>query len=290
MKRIVMLLLGAAACVCAAAQTPVSLKIEVKASTERFYAGPYAKYAEKYLGLTAAQNSCTSTEITSVVITTEEKGSAPAPLSFSKGEQGSDRADYSSVPLLRSSVGQRSIEMAAAKAADQILDIRGKRYQILTGDTDMSLTGESLALTLKEFDREEKELLKLFLGYTERLECSNTFFLTPSADNAGNIYVAFRIGDNALLPAEHLEGRMVTLELTPTNLPDESAAQETPAKKKKQPKAPKGMKWQSKTEFVPAECSLKLRDGVNVLLQGTVSIPQLGYSTTYDVLVPVEKK
>ncbi len=289
MKRIVMLLLGATLCLGAAAQAPVSLKITVKAATERFYAGPYAKYSEKYLGLSAQQNSSVSTVITSVKILPVEQGSDAKALRFSLGEQGSVTADYSSVPLLRSSVGQRSIEMAAAKTADQILDIRGKRYQILTGDTDMSLSGESLALTLKEFDREEKELLKLFLGYTETLECSNTFYLTPTKDHEGNIYVAFRVGDNALLPAEHLEGRMVTLELTPTNLPDENQVP-VPTKKKKQKKAPKGMKWQTKTEFVPAECSLRLRDGVNVLLQGTVSIPQLGYSTTSDILVPVEEK
>ena len=81
---------------------------------------------------------------------------------------------------------------------------------------------------------------------------------------------------------------MVTLELIPQNLPepvsDEAAA---PAKKKK---APKGFQWETKAEFVPAVCTLKLRDGVNVLLQGTVVVPQLGYERVFDELVAVEKK
>ena len=287
MKRLFLFLFAGASVLAASAQEPVTLKVKVNAVQERFNAGPYAKYSLKYLGIEAESSSWASTTVTSVSVVTEPADSE-AELSFNYGMPAGKKPDYSSVPLLKGSVGQRSVEMAAARAADQILDIRQKRYQILTGDTDMSLSGESLRLTLDEFAREEGELLKLFLGYTVSNELSGEFQVLPKAGEESHIHVAFRISENGLLPAEHLEGRMVTLELIPQNLPepvsDEAAA---PAKKKK---APKGFQWETKAEFVPAVCTLKLRDGVNVLLQGTVVVPQLGYERVFDELVAVEKK
>ncbi len=285
MKRIVLFMVAGLLGLSASAQSPVVLKVKVNAVQERFYAGPYAKYSVKYLGVEAEQSSSASTVITAVKV-------VPAPaasdeLGFTSGTPLKKKADFTTTPLLKANVGQRSIELSAARAADQIMDIRQKRYQILTGDTDMSLSGESLRLTLDEFARQESELLKLFLGYTVTNNLEGEFSVLPKAGEDSHLYVAFRISENGLLPAEHLEGRMVTLELIPTNLPEPSDEAAAPAKKKK---APKGFQWEAKTEFVPAECVLKMRDGANVLLQGNVVVPQLGYERVYDALVPVEKK
>ncbi len=287
MKRLFLFLLAGASVLSVSAQEPVTLKVRVNAVQERFTAGLYAKYSLKYLGVEAESSSWASTTVTSVNVTAEPADSE-SELSFDYGTPARKKPDFSSVPLLKGSVGQRSVEMAAARAADQIMDIRQKRYQILTGDTDMSLSGESLRLTLDEFAREEGELLKLFLGYTVSNELEGEFQVLPKAGEESHLHVAFRISENGLLPAEHLEGRMVTLELIPQNLPDaESGEAEAPAKKKK---APKGFRWEAKSEFVPAVCTLKMRDGVNVLLQGTIVVPQLGYERVFDELVAVEKK
>ena len=286
MKRILLFMFAGLLGLSAAAQSPVALKIRVNAVQERFYAGPYAKYSVKYLGVEAEQASSTSTVMTAVKVVSVPAASDE--LGFTSGKPFKKTADFSAIPLLKANVGQRSIELSAARAADQIMDIRQKRYQILTGDTDMSLSGESLKLTLDEFARQENELLKLFLGYTVTNSIEGEFTVLPKAGEDSHLYVAFRISENGLLPAEHIEGRMVTLELIPTNLPEPSDETAAPAKKRK--KALKGFQWVSKTEFIPAECVLKMRDGANVLLQGNVVIPQLGYEHVYDDLVPVEKK
>lgn len=285
MKRVLLLFLAGLAGVYASAQEPVALKVKVNAVQERFHAGPYAKYAVKYLGVESEQTSSSSTVLTSVSVVPGPVMSDALGAEF--GKPMKKKADFSTVPLLKANVGQRSLELSAAKAADQIMDIRQKRYQILTGDTDMSLSGESLRLTLDEFERQESELLKLFLGYTVTNDVECEFSVLPKAGEESHLYVAFRISENGLLPAEHLEGRMVTLELTPTNLPEQEETPAVPAKKKK---APKGFEWEARTEFVPAVCTLKMRDGANVMLQGTVVVPQLGYERLYDELVPVEKK
>lgn len=286
MKRTILLILAGFCGLAASAQESVELKVKVKAVQERFFAGPYAKYAVKYLGVEAEQTSSASTAVTGVRIVAEPVGTA-SELEYDFGAPVRKKADYSSVPLLKANVGQRSVELSASRAADQIMEIRQKRHQILTGDTDMSLSGESLRLTLDEFSRQESELLKLFLGYTVTNVCEGEFTVLPEAGEESHIYVAFRISENGLLPAEHLEGRMVTIELIPTNLPDPEEGSAVPAKKKK---APKGFQWETKSEFVPAVCTLKMRDGVNVLLQGSVVVPQLGYERVYDELEPVEKK
>ena len=46
-----------------------SLDLEVEAVQEKFYAGPYAKFAEKYLGIKARQKDETTYQITEVKLT-----------------------------------------------------------------------------------------------------------------------------------------------------------------------------------------------------------------------------
>lgn len=263
----------------------VVIKISVDAVQEKFFVGPYAKYAQKYLGVEARQTSSASTWIESVRMEPVLSGQDDE-FVFNFGSRMPEKADFTAAPLLKAAVGQKNIETAASAAADQLMNIRQKRYQILTGDTDMSLSGESLKLTLEEFSREEDELLKLFLGYTVSKPVKGEFILTPSKADESSLYVAFRISENGLLPANHLEGRMVTLEVTPLNLPEPAEAAEEVAHPKKK-KAPKNMKWETKYEFIPADCTLRLRDGATVILQGDVILPQLGYIRTYEELVPV---
>ena len=263
----------------------VFIKISVDAVQEKFFVGPYAKYAQKYLGVEARQTSSASTWIESVRMEAVLSGQDDE-FVFNFGLRMQETPDFTTVPLLKAAVGQKNMETAASAAADQLMNIRQKRYQILTGDTDMSLSGESLKLTLDEFRREEDELLKLFLGYTVSNPVKGEFILVPSKADESSVYVAFRISENGLLPANHLEGRMVTLEVTPLNLPEPAEAAEEDAHLKKK-KAPKNMKWETKSEFIPADCKLRLRDGATIILQGDVVLPQLGYIRTYEELVPV---
>ena len=46
-----------------------SVKLEIEASQENFYAGPYAKYAQKYLGIDARQKDAVTFTVTSARMT-----------------------------------------------------------------------------------------------------------------------------------------------------------------------------------------------------------------------------
>lgn len=45
-----------------------TVRLQVKAQKENFYAGPYAKYAQKYLGIDARQKDAVTCTVTSVTM------------------------------------------------------------------------------------------------------------------------------------------------------------------------------------------------------------------------------
>ena len=53
-----------------------ALTLEVEAVQEKFYAGPYAKYAEKYLGVAARQKDEASFRVVQIKMTPYEIGRA----------------------------------------------------------------------------------------------------------------------------------------------------------------------------------------------------------------------
>ena len=166
-------------------QTTITL--EVEAVRESFHAGPYAKFAQKYLGVNARQEDQQTCVLSAVKMTpqieadqnnrfyiTPEKGAmsflaltsqglvAVNDGSFGNGSEWrfasqadadfSDRGvssnltseattlirgvDGNRVAVQQSMVVQKPLEQRAKEAADMIFDLRKKRVQIVTGDTD----------------------------------------------------------------------------------------------------------------------------------------------------------
>ena len=62
-----------------------TIMLEVEAVQERFYAGPYAKYAEKYLGIKARQKDETTFQLTQV------RRSGSEQKIYHQRQEGSDR-------------------------------------------------------------------------------------------------------------------------------------------------------------------------------------------------------
>ena len=172
------------------------IRLEVEASGEHFYAGPYAKYAQKYLGVNARQTDAVSYSVTSVKMTpcteadqayryTVAPGSGmPAFLSLTsqglvsvssaagdtewrfpafgkadfsdKGLSSNltseattlyrnvkSESAYNKVAVQQEMVVQKSLESRAKEAAEMIFNLRKKKVQIVTGDTDATFSGEA---------------------------------------------------------------------------------------------------------------------------------------------------
>ena len=298
-----------------------SLVLDVEAVKESFYAGPYARYAEKYLGIKARQKDETRWEISRLGLTPmveadlarrytiAVKKSAPdlsflklssaGLVAFADGGLGSgqtwrfpisgsadfsdrgvssnlkseattlyrgerNESAYSRVSVQQNMVVEKSLEQKAAEAAQTIVRLREQRLQIVTGDTDATYSGEAMGAAVAELTRLEEEYLSLFTGYSDFQTMNVSFDVVPSADRESQMYVAFRISDTAgPVPSDNLSGRPVVMEIVPqeTSVPaGGSVAVKTP----------------TVNYLIPAVCTVKVKDGSDLLIQTRVPIYQLG--------------
>lgn len=305
-----------------------ALVLDVEAVQESFHAGPYAKYAEKYLGIKVKQKDETRCEITQVSLTLKVeadlsrrytlavKKNAPDlsflklssaglvafadgglgagqtwrfPLSASadfsdKGVSSNLKSEattlyrgernetaYSRVSVQQNMVVEKSLEQKAAEAAQMIVRLREQRLQIVTGDTDATYSGEAMGAAVAELTRLEDEYLSLFTGYSDFQTKSMSFDVVPVADRESQMYMAFRISDTAgPVPADNLSGRPVVLEIVPQEI---SVPQEIPV----------ALKTQVVRYLIPAVCTVKVKDGSDLLIQTRVPVYQLGILGTMPV-------
>lgn len=305
-----------------------TITLDVEAVQEKFYAGPYARYAEKYLGIKARQKDETSfrlTQINMVPLLEADQGrrysinikkgqldgtflklASGGFVAFSDSNSGDGtmwrfatggKADFSdkgvssnltssSATLYRSgrkeslydniSVQQnmlveKTLEQKAAETAQMILKLRRQRLQIVTGDTDATYSGEAMGAAIDEITRLEKEYMTLFVGYSDYQTQKMMFEVIPQAGRESQMYVAFRLSDTAgLVPADNLSGKPVVMEIVPQEF---SPAQldEADAKNRRDVLV---------HYRIPAMCTVKLMDGMNLLLQSRIPVFQLGVESS----------
>ena len=309
------------------------ISLEVEAVQERFYAGPYARYAEKYLGVKAGQKDETSFQLTQIrMVPSVEadqskrytvfapkgkidasflKLSSAGLVSFGDAAMGngtvwrfptetsgdfSDKGltsnmtseatvlykndkkqSASKVSIQQNVMVTKSLEKRAAEAAEMILNLRRQRLQIVTGDTDATYSGEAMGAAIEELTRLEQEYTTLFLGYSEYQTQKMNFDVIPDPARESQRYIAFRLSDTAgLVPADNLSGKPVVMELVPQKFEQVPALPETDPKK-----IPAVLAYYR----IPATCTVKLTDGVDVLLQSRVPVYQLGQESSFPVNV-----
>ncbi|MGN0201821.1 MAG: DUF4831 family protein [Candidatus Cryptobacteroides sp.] len=293
--------------------------LEVEAVREYFYAGPYARYAKKYLGVDAGLEDRTTCRLTGVKMTpaVEADQNARYYLNADKGipsflslcSQGlvavsdgnfgeaslwrfpsqagadfsgkglnsnltseaatlyrgvKDEASFSRVGVQQNMVVQKSLEQRAQEAANTIFELRKKRIQIVTGDTDATYSGEAMGAALAEIAALEQEYMSMFVGYSEFRTQTMKCDVVPSKDNKSQKYIAFRLSDtDGIVAADNVSGSPYILELEPQPIGEAS-----------------GKAVQSKNVCavyrVPAICTVRLTDGVNPILQDRVAVYQLG--------------
>lgn len=305
-----------------------SLSFDVEAVKETFYAGPYAAYAKKYLGIDVQQKDWTAYRLTEVRMTPYieadqserhllKVGAQDVDASFLKltscglvsvsdGAYGTESAwrfptdiddsyagtglisnvasesatlyqnvkgesAYTRVAVQQEMMVAKTVEQKAAETAALIFDLRRKRIQIITGDTDATYSGEAMGAAVEELTRLEKDYMAMFTGYSEYQTQTMTFEVVPQKDRENQLYVAFRMSDTAgLLPADNIAGKPVILEVLPQ--PVAPVADEV----RKAKKAEACVYYR-----IPAVCTVKLTDGMNVILQSRVPVYQLGTESSF---------
>lgn len=318
-----------------------SVNLIVEAECENFTAGPYAKYAQKYLGIVARESDEISYTLKSIELVPylEADYSTRASIILDKSaisstffkitNQGlvvlsdsytgkneswrfptlnaedpfaargvnSNLTDATStlykrvktetgfeqIPVQQRHVVEKTLEQRAQEAAENIFDLREKRKQIITGDTDATFSGEALGAAIDEITRLEAEYLSMFIGASVTSTQKMSFDVVPSAAVAKQFYVAFRLSDTqGLLPANNMSGRPIVLELVMDS--KEEVSEASAEMEVVDPKLEKKL-GQLVNYRIPAIATAKVIDGKDVLLQTRIPIYQLGKTET----LPLEK-
>ena len=111
-------------------------------------------------------------------------------------------------------LGAGSIIKMAEMAANQIYRIRESRMDIITGQADnLPPDGEAMKITLAQLDEQEKALISLFSGTTERTEEVYEITLIPEEEFKKE--VLFRFSEKlGVLDPDDLAGTPIYIDLT----------------------------------------------------------------------------
>ncbi len=310
-----------------------NIHLAVEAVHESFIAGPYAKYAQKYLGVEAKEESRDSYRLSSVELTPYIEADPSINIALFLGNQRNASANFleminqglimwsdsyagksqkiqfpnlkdnalyvksmagsnltsekstlystvksasgtERVAVQQSQIVEKSLEKRAEEIASQIFHLRAKRFNIITGDTDATFSGDALRAAIEEINRLEDEYLALFMGKVNTKIQKMSFDVVPKADNEKQIYIAFRLSETAgLMPANNLSGRPVVLELIKSEQTATVNIDTSPSGKGKV------------IYRKPAVVNARLMDGQELVMQSRIPVYQLGILLSFPIEV-----
>jgi hypothetical protein len=280
------------------------LIINAEVTKLTYKAGPYAKYAEKYLGvknvamedrtqyrlgkLSIVNKGVPDTDNTYIV---EFKAGTVAPFAYltDDGMLCSINAEYT--PPVEPSTSARDnapkqdgtaddkapafteeLLMAGSEArqaevaARQIYRIRESRMNILTGEADnLPPDGEAMKLVIQQLERQEKALVCLFAGTTAEETSWFDVALTPYESLEKE--VLFRFSERlGIVDADDLSGAPVYINLKAQS--STAPLSETPAKEEK---LPKGLAYN-----IPGKATAEIYLNRKLLMKEEVLVTQFG--------------
>lgn len=203
----------------AAALPYTTVKVYLTVEKETITAGPYARFAQRYLGVMAPLVDRQTYTITSARLDYTAPDRMSEPLS---PEPPAAERIMSHIPdgrgFVRSnpdrvSAIDKSTEEMARDAANTIFSIRKQRLEILTGEAGELYAG-GLEATFDELSRMENEYLALFLGRQTVGTEVHEIEVVPQSDRTSYIVCRFTEQDG-ILPDNDLGGQPVVLTLTP---------------------------------------------------------------------------
>lgn len=209
------------------------LSVDVTVERDRIICGPYARYAQKFLGVRAPLSDKTLWSITDAQIalldgTTYLNAAAPAAPAARIVSHASSDEEFARLQVDKTDMTAPTLEDAARAAANQIFSLRRHRLELITGDAGENVFGEGLSAALREIERLEQCYLELFLG--KRIVSAETrrYVVYPQSDKKQ--YILCRFSPAAgLLPDSDLSGDIVLLQIEPSGA-SVAADLEAPAK------------------------------------------------------------
>lgn len=197
-----------------------TLTVDVVAECDRTLAGPYARFAQKYLGVRApmTDKAVWTLRSASVALSDPEalfNADAPAASEQRTVAHAVSQDEFARIQPDKVAMGVQSLEDAARSAASTIFSLRRHRIELITGEAGENVFGEGLKAALDEIARLEQEYLELFFGKRSVTTESRRYVVYPQSDKMQYIVCRFSSADG-LLSETDLSGDMVLLQIIPS--------------------------------------------------------------------------
>ncbi len=252
----------------AAPTTTVRVTLTIQKKVVR--TGPYARFAQKYLGVMVPLSDKNIYVIQEARIETvggketvgkvgPEAELPPMPTVPGPAALGED--DFMKVTPDRMSIGNKSQEELAREAATTLFSLRKHRFDLITGEAGENVFGAGLEAALREIDRMEGELLALFLGKQYEETLVKEFTVVPEAGKTNYIVCRFS-ADQGTMSGSDLSGTPLIL-----SVESEKTFSPLPEKREKTPKT---------YYAVPDYARCRLLDGTTELATVRIPIYQFG--------------
>lgn len=196
-------------------EAATTLTVDLTVECEEFEAGPYARYAQKFLGKRASLISYTSYDIVAadVAVAADADYYAPAaPTTCSEEVRPGDV-----IAVDRSSTEEQSTENAAREAAERLYELRTTRQDIILGEYGDGVYGAGLEAALREIDRLEREYTALFFGTRTVTTTHHRIALQVSAESPNSVIARFN-SEEGLLDKDNVAGDIVMVTITPSDM------------------------------------------------------------------------
>ncbi|MFI3267349.1 MAG: DUF4831 family protein [Rikenellaceae bacterium] len=281
------------------------VKVVIKVAHEKIEKGPYAKYSQQLLGVTAPLSDRESYTILSGALSSYTEGDASniysisdskvAPLEVVGMEMEFDNAknassysrttetntptfsDMSITPIVgasyaadRTSSYEKSMDDMAKDAANTIFTLRKRRFDLITGESLEGAFGAGLGAAIEEMKRIEDEYISLFVG-KKTVEIRDYVFDVVPKVGAANYVVCRFTKEGGIVDAMDVSGEPVLLVINPDG------------KVKSVPSSDKKTVVKGTVSFRAADMSTcKLFDNSQKLLE-TRRLPILQFGAVIDV-------
>ena len=197
-----------------------TIVVDITVEKVEVIVGPYARYAQKHLGVRAPLNERLSWRISETKVALAGKDVLEATPEVSASTltvipHTDDERGYARLLPNRTDSRALTADEAAADAAAAIFSLRKSRQELITGQAGENVFGGGLEAALREIDKYENAYLELFFGKEIVSTKSERFTLMPSGDKFN--YVLCRFSEKeGLVPATDLSGEIVMLQIEPS--------------------------------------------------------------------------
>lgn len=199
---------------------------------------------------------------------------------------------YDKVAIKQSSVVTKNMETKAKEAAEMLFSIREQKYNIVTGNTDATFSGDALRAAIEELSKMEQDYMELFTGQYSIATRKTYFDVVPNTAK-DEMTIAFRLSNTlGVLPADDISGDPVIMEISAENpdiAPSDITQVVTDGNNAKLSKSKSDANSRGYIYYrVPTTCKVKISNGTQLLLQTRLPIYQKGMILTFPLGIMVK--